>query len=45
MNLIKKVLMSNEDSDSKVNEIQTIVYGPQKQSTQQYQATSNLMDI
>lgn len=42
---IKKVLMSNDDSDSKVDDIHKIVYGIKKKLPQQCQNTSNLMDI
>ena len=45
MNEIKKVLMSSDDSDSKVSDIHKIVYGVEKKPPQQYQNTSNLMDI
>ena len=45
MNEIKKVLSSNDDSDTKVSDINKIVYGMEKTQSHQYQNTSNLMDI
>ena len=43
MNEIKKVLSSNDDSDSKISDIHRIVYGVEKTQSNQY--SSNLMDI
>ncbi len=43
MNEIKKILSSNDDSDSKISDIYKIVYGVEKTHKNQY--TSNLMEI
>ena len=45
MNEIRKILMSNDDADSKVGDISKIVYGSSSNLNTQYSKASNLMDI
>ena len=45
MNEIKKILSSSDDSDTKISDIHKIVYGSPKTHQNQYQNSSNLMDI